>query len=137
MSEPANSIPHLLAEMAAADGKVLQVEELNAEALIECFGAQLSVEDAKARFFASLKAEVTETDPQKMMAHFARLPVEVKLDLFRAVWMVAICDGELHPSEERLAQRFADMIALGRTDETPNPAAADDTIIEMRFQKAG
>lgn len=125
MQEAKRRIPDLLAEMAAADGKVLEVEELNAEALIECFSQGLTVEDggteitvteAKARFFASLKAEAAtaNADPANLMESFGKLPVSVKLDLFRAIWMIAICDGELHPEEERLAHRFADMIALGR-----------------------
>ena len=123
MQEAKKHIPGLLAEMVAADGKVLEVEELNAEALIECFSQGLAATDtdagiivteAKARFFASLKAEAGAADPASLMESFGHLPVAVKLDLFRAIWMIATCDGELHPEEERLAHRFADMIALGR-----------------------
>ena len=121
MQDAKKFIPDLLAEMVAADGKVREVEELNAEALIECFSLELTVDadtdiaviEAKERFFASLKAETGATDPASLVESFRHLPVAIKLDLFRAIWMIAICDGELHPEEERLAYRFADMIALG------------------------
>ena len=139
MQDGERHIPRLLAEMVAADGKVLEVEELNAEALIECFGASMTardmtVDEARAQFLASLKAETAQADPEVLLAHFSHLPVPVKLDLFRAIWMIAICDGELHPQEERLAQRFADMIALGRPGSM---AAQPGTEAEERFKKAG
>lgn len=143
MQEAKKRIPALLAEMAAADGKVLEVEELNAEALIECFsqglavadgGADITVTEAKARFFASLKVEAATSDPASLMESFGHLPVAVKLDLFRAIWMIATCDGELHPEEERLAHRFADMIALGRPGGMAPKVRTGE---EAPLQKAG
>ena len=119
MQDGERHIPRLLAEMVAADGKVLEIEELNAEALIECFGSvmkaeNMTVDEAKAQFLACLKTETVHDDVAGLLARFGHLPVPVKLDLFRAIWMIAICDGELHPEEEHLVHRFADMIALGR-----------------------
>ena len=48
MQDGERHIPRLLAEMVAADGKVLEIEELNAEALIECFSQGLAVTDGNA-----------------------------------------------------------------------------------------
>ena len=139
MQDGERHIPRLLAEMVAADGKVLEIEELNAEALIECFAAgmtarDMTVDEARTQFLASLEAETAQADAEALLARFGHLPMPVKLDLFRAIWMIAICDGELHPQEERLAHRFADMIALGRPGSM---AAQPGTEAEERFKKAG
>ena len=139
MQDGERHIPRLLAEMVAADGKVLEIEELNAEALIECFAAgmtarDMTVDEARTQFLASLEAETAQADAEALLARFGHLPMPVKLDLFRAIWMIAICDGELHPQEEHLAHRFADMIALGRPGSM---AAQPGTEAEERFKKAG
>ena len=138
MKEAKTRIPDLLAEMVAVDGKVLEVEELNAEALIECFakglgadedGTDINIDEAKARFFASLKLDAGDAaaDPASLLERFGHLPTSVKLDLFRAIWMIATCDGELHPEEERLVRRFADMIALARSASAAQQSSTDNT----------
>ena len=109
----ARRIDRVIVKKIEAIIKPFKLDEVK-DALHEVGASGITVTEAKARFFASLKAEAGTADPASLMESFGHLPVTVKLDLFRAIWMIATCDGELHPEEERLAHRFADMIALGR-----------------------
>ncbi len=86
------------AEQVAARGILRELCELDEAAS----AALLAEAEAAVRNSVSLHAFVTELN--------AVLPAEDKRELIGAMWRVAHADGRIHPGEEALIRRVADLL---------------------------
>lgn len=96
----------LLAGMARADGKVLEIEGSVAETYFQDEGNSKS-ELVKQHFDYVVQDEETDLRISTVMSFMSKLSNDEKYKLLRCLSAVAICDGELHPKESALIKQFA------------------------------
>ena len=105
----------ILAEMAKADAKVLDVEKQTA---LEALGAHThfagDTDNPEQCFVDALKDNTHQTVLQTLGMVCADMPLEQKLSLLRNCWRVAISDEELHQSEEALLYHVTDELKVSR-----------------------
>ncbi len=89
----------LLAAMAKADKRLLNIEDVNATALLECLCPNASKEAITA-YHADKNVFWLAESGHCFAASLIDLPTNEKLDMLRALWSVAACDGEIHYDEE-------------------------------------
>ena len=103
----------LLAAVALADGRYLDVEDEKAQSIL----ANSRPDNQNAKQFHCL---LTEMKKQLTLPVFDQdhmdLPVSAKIDLVKVCWEVAMCDGELHPEEEKLIYEVIDQLKVLRRD---------------------
>lgn len=108
LSEP--FFARFLALMAKADEKVMDIETANAEALLELF--ELDENNSMlAEYQSAIKNLTTDLNSFKSLHTMAQIE---RLGLIRSCWLIATCDGELHPNEEHLFYKLVDECALPR-----------------------
>ncbi len=105
-------IINIFAQIAKADGQIKKVEDLNVEAILECLAAG-NAPDAISRYH-DRKNSVDLANAAGPIKKLAEIDLARKLEIVRALWQIAICDGELHVEEERLIYQFIDTIKMTR-----------------------
>lgn len=96
----------LMAGMARADGRVLDVENLIAESYIDTENITNS-EQVKSHYTSVVDDENTDTRVSTIMSFMANLSLDDKYRLLRCLSAIAMCDNELHPKEADLLKQFA------------------------------
>lgn len=96
----------LLAGMARADGKVLDVETLVANAYFQDENENKS-DLVKSHFTYVAQDDDTDLRMNTVMSFMTRLSNDEKHKLLRCLSALAICDGELHPKELGFIKKFA------------------------------
>ena len=96
----------LLAGMARADGKVLDIENTVAEAYFAQENSD-KVELVRSHYNYVVQDDETDVRMGTVMSFMGKLSLEEKYKLLRCLSAVAICDGELHPKEASLIKQFA------------------------------
>lgn len=108
LSEP--FFARFLALMAIADEKVMDIETANAEALLELF--ELNENNSMLAEYQSAIKNMS-TDLNSFSSLHKMTSIE-QLGLIRSCWLIATCDGELHPNEEHLFYKLIDECNLPR-----------------------
>jgi len=90
----------LLASMAKADRRMLNIEDVNAEALLERLCPE-AVSEALTAYRGDKNVFWLAESGHNFASCLAEMPTSQKLDMLRALWSVAACDGEIHESEEK------------------------------------
>ena len=96
----------LLAGMARADGKVLDIENTVAATYFEQQSSENS-ELVKQHYDYVLQEEFTDARLSTVMSFMNKLTIDEKYKLLRCLSAVAICDGELDERELALIKQFA------------------------------
>ncbi len=91
----------LLATMTQADGKVLDVENSTAEAVLEGHRPDHN-ELIKQLYHATVKVQPARKRGNAINKLIAGLDIDQQLDVLRSLWAVAQSDGEIHASEKKL-----------------------------------
>ena len=105
----------ILAEMAKADAKVLDVEKQTALAALDAHPHAFQNDDnPEQRFVDALQRNSDQTVLHTLGMVCADMPLEQKLSLLRNCWRVAISDEELHQSEEALLYHVTDELKVSR-----------------------
>lgn len=94
----------LLAAMAKADKRLLNIEDVNASALLERLCPD-NTKEALAAYHADKNVFWLSESGHCFAASMIDLSVNEKLDMLRALWSVAACDGEIHYDEEEFMLR--------------------------------
>ena len=89
----------LLADMTKADGKVLNVENTAAETVLESHRPNYN-ELVKRLYQATVQTHPKNCRSKAVNRLIADLDIDQKLDVLRAMWIVANSDGEIHPDEQ-------------------------------------
>lgn len=97
----------LLDKVARADGIVRNVEVQTISEILTQLSDQLDG-DAEATDSVLAREQVGA------IMTLAHRPLSEREKLIQLLWIVAICDGELHPSEEALILKTADAIRVPR-----------------------
>lgn len=105
----------LVAGMARADGKVLDVENLVAESYFDQEDPEKSGL-VKSHYAYVVNDEDTDSRVTTVLSFMANLEREDKYKLLRCLSAVAICDGELHPKELALLKQFAFAMGIDPED---------------------
>lgn len=101
----------LLASMAKADKRLLNIEDANAEALLERLCPE-AAEEAIAAYRADKNVFWLAESGHCFASYMSELPTSRKLDMLRALWSVAACDGEIHESEEQFMLRVTQQMMV-------------------------
>lgn len=88
----------LLAAIARADGKVLQIENLVAEFQISSMGKS-ELDQVKQLYLSELDRKVTAENLAKIIDVMKRARFADRMSLIKMLSAIAVSDGELHPDE--------------------------------------
>lgn len=109
----------ILAEMAKADDKVLDVENQTALAALDAHPhAVVDKDNPEQRFVDALQINSHQTVLHTLGMVCADMPLEEKLSLLRNCWRIAISDEELHQPEETLLYHVTDESKVSRRNFT-------------------
>lgn len=100
----------LLNRLARADGVLKQVELETIRTILEELAKAQGFKDAgegKSRSYLS-------TETLGAITELSARPLRDREKLIQLLWVVAMCDGELHPREEEMIYRFADALNVSR-----------------------
>lgn len=97
----------LLTRMAHADGILRPIEIETISAILNRLGGLTEAPTDSAR--ASLSSETVGA-----IAELSRRPMRERERMVQLLWVVAMCDGELHPREEAMVLRVADALGVPR-----------------------
>lgn len=89
----------LLATMSTIDGKVLNVENLMADSMLELMDKK-DIYKLKQLYLEELKNPNLEHSLDEIVEFMKRAPVNERISLLKMLSALAICDGELHKNEE-------------------------------------
>jgi len=89
----------LLAAMSNIDGKILDVENLMADSMLELMDKE-DVYKLKQLYLEELKKPDTEYSIDEIIEFMKRAPVDERISLLNMLSSLATCDGELHKNEE-------------------------------------
>lgn len=89
----------LLATMSTIDGKVLDVENLMADSMLELMDKK-DIYKLKQLYLEELKNPNLEHSLDEIVEFMKRAPVNERISLLKMLSALAICDGELHKNEE-------------------------------------
>lgn len=109
MQHPDEVTATLFADLVIADGKVLNIERCLVE-LLACRLAPKSRE-RHLELFQNKLSQLTLEDSAKANAGspiMSALNDFERLEMLAKLWRIALCDGELHPDEERLIYDYID-----------------------------
>lgn len=106
----------LLFAIIPADGKILESEK---NRLIKLTVRRFKVQSSLAECFWRLTE--TRQVPQSVIEELAvylrgRADKRLVIALIRDLWDIAVADSELHPREETLVYRLADILGIERRD---------------------
>jgi uncharacterized tellurite resistance protein B-like protein len=105
----------LMYEVARADG---QWQDSESDALLERMAErwQLSQEDAGALLKEAHALAENATDYHEMVRSLRQWQPEQRRDLVLDMWAVAHADGEVHPHEEYVIRKVADLLYVSHSD---------------------
>ncbi len=89
----------LLAMMSGIDGKVLEVENLMAESMLELMDKKEAYE-LKKIYEEELEKTQDEETLQEVIEFMQRAPIQERVSMLKMLSSLAICDGEVHENEE-------------------------------------
>ncbi len=89
----------LLAMMSSIDGRVLEVENLVAESMLELMDRKEAYQ-LKALYMEELQKPQTEETIDDIIEFMKRAPLQERISLLKMLSSLAICDGEVHENEE-------------------------------------
>ncbi len=88
----------LLAMMSGIDGKVLEVENLMAESMLELMDKKEAYE-LKKIYEEELEKTQDEETLQEVIEFMQRAPIQERVSMLKMLSSLAICDGEVHENE--------------------------------------
>ena len=89
----------LRAIMSGIDGKVLEVENLVAESMLELLDKKEAYE-LKTLYKEELEKPQTDETLQEVISFMQRAPIHERVSILKMLSSLAICDGEVHENEE-------------------------------------
>lgn len=89
----------LLAIMSRIDGKVMDVENLMAESMIELMDKK-EVHALKELYEKELEKPQSQETLHEVISYMQDAPVQERISLLKMLSSLAICDGEFHSNEE-------------------------------------
>lgn len=92
-----------LMRLATADSVLKRVESHTISAIMQATGAA-SIDDTPN----------TANAPLQDITALCALPPVLKQQFMKLLWLLALCDGDLHTEEERLIYQIGDMIGIDR-----------------------
>lgn len=95
----------LMAAMTRADKRLLQIEHANAEALLECM-ADTDRETALQAYHDYKNVFSFGGADHDFSSMLCKLSPLQKVETLRALKLLAMCDGEIHDSEQALILRL-------------------------------
>lgn len=105
----------LLYEVARADG---QWQESETEALLQRMSTRwkLPQEDAAALLTEARSVAENATDYHELIRVLRQWPQQQRISLVADMWTVAYADDEIHPHEEYIIRKVADLLYLSHSD---------------------
>ena len=105
----------LMYEVARADG---QWQESETEALLQRMSArwQMQPEDAQALLKDARKVAESATDYHELVRSLRQWQPEQRRDLVLDMWAVAHADDDVHPHEEYVIRKVADLLYVSHSD---------------------
>lgn len=101
----------LLAGMARADGKILEIENIVASAYFEQKNHEKSGL-VKSHYDYVLQDETTDSRLSTVMSFMSKLDREDKYKLLRCLSAVAVCDGHVDQRELAIINQFAEAMDI-------------------------
>lgn len=101
----------LLAGMARADGKILEIENMVASTYFEQRDHEKS-RLVKSHYDYVLQDETTDSRLSTVMSFMSKLDREDKYKLLRCLSAVAVCDGHVDPRELAIINQFAEAMDI-------------------------
>lgn len=109
----------LLATMSTIDGKVLDVENLMANSMLELMDRK-DVFKLKQLYLEELENPNSEHSLDEIIAFMERAPIHERISLLKMLSSLATCDGELHKDEELFLKsamrKLSVIVQVGKTD---------------------
>lgn len=99
----------LLSMVAKADGKVMDIENLTAETILENSGSIHEV-FAKDLYNWSVKTTLETDEQENLYSQLKNLPVAEKVSIVSSLWAVAASDGEIHPKERSTIKELMELM---------------------------
>jgi len=113
----------LLAIMSRIDGKVMDVENLMAESMIELMDKK-EVNALKELYDAELEKPQSQQTLEDVMSYMQDAPVQERISMLKMLSSLAICDGEFHSNEEAFMKsamrKLSVIVQVGNPDKTQN-----------------
>ena len=102
----------LLTRLAQADGVLRPIE-------VDTIGAILRrlskvQPSAKQKISKSSARRSLSSETVGALAEMSARPLRERERIIQLLWVVALCDGELHPREEALVYQFSDALSVPR-----------------------
>jgi uncharacterized tellurite resistance protein B-like protein len=94
----------LLASMAKADKRLLNIEDVEAVSILERLFPN-NAKEAIAAYHADKNVFWLAESGHCFAASMIQLPTSEKIEILRALWTVAACDGEIHCDEEEFMEK--------------------------------
>lgn len=101
----------LLSAIAKADGAICQSELRAAEAISGDF---LRLSHAKSSQLFEKMCGLTEAHAEDALWELSRRPIEERERTIQLLWIMAICNGDLSMSQEKLIYQYADRLSVSR-----------------------
>lgn len=101
----------LLSAVAKADGAICQSELRAAEAISGDF---LRLNQRKSSQLFEKMCGSTEAQAEEAIWELSRRPVEERERTIQLLWIMAICNGDLSMSQEKLIYQYADRLSVSR-----------------------
>ncbi len=109
----------LLATMSTIDGKVLDVENLMANSMLELMDRK-DVFKLKQLYLEELENPNSEHSLDEIIAFMERAPIHERISLLKMLSSLATCDGELHKDEELFLKsamrKLSVIVQVGKTE---------------------
>lgn len=110
----------LLAIMSRIDGRILEVENLVAESMLELMDHK-EVFKLKTLYLEELEKPQKEEDVNEIVEFMNRAPVQERISLLKMLSSLAICDGEIHENEEQFLKntmrRLKVIVQIGNPED--------------------
>lgn len=108
----------LLATMSNIDGKILDVENLMADSMLELMDKE-DVYKLKQLYLEELNKPNPEYSIDEIIDFMKRAPIDERISLLKMLSSLARCDGELHKDEElflkSVMRRLSVIVQIGET----------------------
>ena len=108
----------LLASMSNIDGKVLDVENLMADSMLELMDKK-DIYKLKQLYLEELSNPNLEHSLDEIVEFMKRAPINERISLLKMLSALAICDGELHKNEELFLKsamrKLSVIVQVGKT----------------------
>lgn len=109
----------LLASMSTIDGKVLDIENLMADSMLELMDKE-DVYKLKQLYLEEIKKPNLEYNIDEIINFMKRAPIDERISLLKMLSALATCDGELHKDEElflkSVMRKLSVIVQIGETN---------------------